>query len=136
MIKTYKELRNLTTFDERFEYLKLEGIVGRSTFGVDRYLNQILYKSKRWKKTRDEIIIRDNACDLGMPGFDIYDKIIIHHINPITIDDVEEDLDLLYDPDGLICTSFRTHNSIHYGGEPPKEYIERTRNDTCPWKNN
>lgn len=136
MIKTYRELSRINDFYERFEYLKLRGAVGESTFGWHRYINQMLYRSKRWKSTRDKVIIRDEGCDLGIPGFEIYDKILIHHMNPITIEDVEEDLDCVYDLDGLICVSFNTHNAIHFGdrGLLPKLPIERRPGDTCPWK--
>jgi hypothetical protein len=136
-IRCYRELQKLKTFNERFEYLKLYGVVGESTFGFDRYLNQLFYTSKRWRKTRDDIIIRDNACDLGIEGYEIHNGILIHHMNPITIEDVESDRDILYDPEFLICTSkSSTHNAIHFGDESllPKPPIERRRNDTCPWK--
>ena len=134
--RCYRELKRLTTFDERYQYLKLAGIVGDTTFGYDRYLNQLLYRSKRWKRTRDDIIIRDNACDLGVEDYDIYDRIIVHHMNPITIEDVELERDFVYDPEFLICTTLKTHNAIHYGDEShlSKIIIERTKNDTCPWK--
>jgi hypothetical protein len=134
--RCYRELQKLKTFEERFQYLKLSGIVGESTFGFDRYLNQMLYNSKRWKKTRDKIIIRDNACDLGVNDYEMHGKIFIHHMNPISLDDFEIDNDLLYDPEFLICTSFDTHNAIHYGDESllPKLPVERRPNDTCPWR--
>lgn len=136
MIKTYQELSRINDFYERFEYLKLKGAVGESTFGWHRYINQMLYRSRRWKSTRDKVIIRDEGCDLGVPGFEIYDKILIHHMNPITIEDVEEDRDCVYDLDGLICVSFNTHNAIHFGdrGLLPRLPIERRPGDTCPWK--
>jgi hypothetical protein len=134
--RCYRELRRLNTFEERFNYLKLSGVVGESTFGFDRYLNQVLYTSQRWKKTRNNIIIRDNACDLGMDDYEIRSKIIIHHMNPITIDDVELERDIVFDPEFLISTSMNTHNAVHFGDESllPKLPIERKRNDTCPWK--
>jgi hypothetical protein len=134
--RCYRELQKLKTFEERFQYLKLSGIVGESTFGFDRYLNQMLYNSKRWKKTRDKIIIRDNACDLGVEDYEMHSKIFIHHMNPISLDDFEIDNDLFYDPEFLICTSFDTHNAIHYGDESllPKLPVERRPNDTCPWR--
>lgn len=133
--KTFRELSKLKTFKERFEYLRLNGVVGQTTFGYDRNLNQLLYGSSRWKKTRDGIIIRDGGCDLGIDDFTIYDLILIHHICPITIEDIELERDNIYDPENLICTSFNTHNAIHYGDESllPKPPIERRRNDTCPW---
>lgn len=136
MTRTFLELRKLKTFEERYRYLRLFGRVGEDTFGYDRYLNQMLYLSNRWRKTRDRIIIRDNACDLGVEGYEIYDKIFIHHMNPITIEDVEMDRDILYDPNYLISTSFDTHNAIHYGNESslPRLPIIRRRNDTCPWR--
>lgn len=136
-IRCYRELQRLKTFKERFEYLKLYGIVGESTFGFDRYLNQLFYNSKRWKRSRDDIIIRDNGCDLGIEGYEIHNGILIHHMNPVTVEDVELDRDILYDPEFLICTSRNTtHNAIHFGDESllPKPLLERRRNDTCPWK--
>lgn len=136
IIRTYSELERLETFEERFRYLKLTGKVGESTFGFDRYLNQLLYNSRRWKKTRDGIIIRDGACDLGVEGYDIYDIIIVHHLNPITIEDIELERAIVFDPEFLICTSKKTHNAIHFGDESllPQMPIERRRNDTCPWR--
>lgn len=136
MIRNFKMLNRLKTFNERYEYLKLSGIVGESTFGYDRYLNQILYQSKRWKRTRDNIIIRDNGCDLGLEDFQIFDKILIHHMNPLTIQDIEQERDVVFDPEGLICTSDRTHKAIHFGNESllPKPLIERKKYDTCPWR--
>lgn len=136
MIRSYRELRRLRTFEERYFYLQLKGIVGESTFGFDRYLNQILYASDRWLKTRDGVIIRDNGCDLGIDGYEIQGRILVHHMNPITIEDVEEERDIVFDPEFLICTALRTHNAIHYGDVSllPKLPIERRRNDTCPWK--
>lgn len=136
MIRTYRELLKLKTFMERYEYLRLGSTIGESTFGFDRYLNQLLYNSKRWKKTRDDIIIRDNGCDLGLEDYEIHSRIIVHHMNPITIDDVEFDRDILYDPEGLICTSNNTHNAVHFGDESllPKPLVERRPNDTCPWR--
>lgn len=135
--RSYTELRELQTFEERFKYLQLDGLVGRETFGFDRQLNQMLYqRSPRWKKARDLVIIRDNACDLGIEGFDIYGKVIVHHMNPITLDDVLNDRDWIYDPEFLICTTHNTHNAIHYGDETLLNTAPtvRTRNDTCPWK--
>jgi hypothetical protein len=133
--RTYQELRRLKTFEERYKYLKLKGIVGENTFGFNRYLNQLVYTSKRWKQTRDKVIIRDKACDLGVEGYEIYDCIVIHHLNPITIEDIELDRDIIYDPELLICTSSNTHKAIHFGNESllPKPLIERRPNDTCPW---
>lgn len=135
MIRRYKNLSRIDTFIERYKYLKLGGVVGETTFGFDRYLNQMLYTSKRWRKTRDEIIIRDNGCDLGIEGYEIHREILVHHMNPITIEDVENDCDHIYDPEFLICTTFNTHRAIHYGDEKllPVVLIERKPNDTCPW---
>ena len=135
-IRTYSELITLPTFEERYKYLKLDGIVGEETFGFDRYLNQIFYKSKEWRSIRDYVITRDNGCDLGIEGHEIFGKILIHHMNPITKEDILERSDLLLNPEYLICTIKNTHDAIHYGDEnlliitPP----ERTKNDTCPWK--
>jgi hypothetical protein len=136
-IRTYSELITLPTFEERFNYLKLGGRVGADTFGFDRHLNQTLYqRSQKWKNVRDIVIIRDNGCDLGVEGYPIYGKIIVHHMNPITLDDILNDRDWIYDPEFLICTVHATHNAIHYGDENllNKIPVERTVNDTCPWK--
>ncbi len=135
-IRRYSELITLPTFEERFKYLQLNGSVGTDTFGFDRYLNQIFYKSKEWKKLRDQIIIRDNGCDLAAEGHDIYGRVIIHHLNPISKDDILNRSDILMNPEYLICTTHSTHNAIHYGDEGllPRAPIERTPNDTCPWK--
>ena len=135
-IRTYSELILLPTFEERFEYLRLDGKVGEDTFGFDRYLNQLFYRSQEWKKIRDYVIIRDNACDLGVEGCDVYSKVLIHHMNPITARDIEKRTDLLLDPEYLISTTHNTHNAIHYGDENLiiKTPIVRTKNDTCPWK--
>lgn len=135
-IKTYSELIELPTFEERFDYLQLKGIVGQETFGFDRYLNQILYNSKEWKHLRNEIIVRDNGCDLALEGFEIHGRILIHHINPITIDDVIKRREMVFDPENLICVTHNTHNAIHYGDKSLliTGPIERRANDTCPWK--
>lgn len=136
-IKTYSELITLPTFEERYRYLRLSGSVGKETFGFDRYLNQLFYqRSKLWKRIRDEVIIRDNGCDLGIDSRDIYGRIIIHHMNPITIDDLIHESDFLTNPEFLICTSHNTHMAIHYGDEKHLMTgpIERTKNDTCPWR--
>lgn len=135
-IRTYTELSQLLTFKERFNYLKLNGIVGVETFGFDRYLNQIFYQSKRWREVRNFVIIRDNGCDLGVDGFEIHSGIIIHHMNPITLQDIETESEFLIDPEYLISTVHNTHNAIHYGNENMlyTEPIVRTRFDTCPWK--
>ena len=136
-IKTYSELSKLKTFEERYNYLKLGGIVGADTFGFDRYLNQMLYTSARWRAVRDIVLVRDNGCDLGIEGYGIYHKPIIHHMNPITVDDILEESDFLFNPEYLITTTHLTHNAIHYGDENllMKAPVERSRNDTCPWKN-
>lgn len=135
-IKTYSELITLPTFEERYRYLRLGGRVGEETFGFDRYLNQTFYKSDEWLKVRDEVIIRDNGCDLGMEGHEIHGRILVHHMNPITIEDIKNRSDFLLNPEYLISTVKNTHDAIHYGDEgllitAPKE---RTRNDTCPWR--
>lgn len=134
--RKYSDLFFLDTFKKRYDYLRLKGKVGEETFGYERYLNQYLYHTSRWKRVRDEVIIRDNGCDLGCYGYDILDKIFIHHMNPITPEQIENDDDVLYDPEFLICTSFRTHNAIHYGDEKLLAGLpsERTLYDTCPWK--
>lgn len=135
-IRTYTELCTFKSFKERYDYLRLDGIVGESTFGFDRYLNQVFYRSQKWRSIRDKVIIRDEGCDLGVETYDIYGKIIIHHMNPITIDDIENESDYLLNPEFLICTTHNTHNAIHYGDERllTTGPIIRTRNDTCPWK--
>ena len=136
-IKTYSELITIPTFAERVEYLKLSGIVGRDTFGYDRYLNQIFYTSPEWRRLRRDLIIRDNGCDLGVEGHDILgERIIIHHMNPITKDDIIDRTEYLMNPNYLICTRQLTHNLIHYGDDyaPINSIVERAPNDTCPWK--
>ena len=134
--KSYSELKKFKTFEERFDYLKLSGAVGAETFGYDRILNQTLYSSHKWKKVRDEVIIRDNGCDLGIEGRDIYSRAIVHHINPISVEDITNRSDILFDPENLITTTHITHNAIHYSNESilAQEPIVRTPNDTCPWK--
>lgn len=134
--KTYTELSKLQTFKERFRYLQLDGIVGDETFGFERYLNQMLYRSPRWRKVRRDVIIRDKGCDLGVEGHDIRGRIIVHHLNPITIDDVINERDWVFNSEYLICTEHNTHNAIHYGDETllVGNPIERTMNDTRPWR--
>lgn len=136
IIKTYSELIQFPTFEERFQYLRLDGVVGEETFGFDRYLNQIFYRSQKWKAIRDQVIIRDNGCDLGIEGREIPGRILIHHMNPITIRDIERESAFLLDPEYLICTVHNTHNAIHYGDENLliKAPVERSANDTCPWR--
>ncbi len=136
MIRTYSELIQIPDFVERYKYLRLGGSVGADTFGFDRYLNQQFYSSPEWKAIRDEIIVRDNGCDLGFKGFDIHGRIYIHHMNPISVRDILDVTEYLLNPEYLICTTHTTHSAIHYGDEsllnlPP---IERTPFDTCPWK--
>lgn len=135
-IKTYSELIKLPTFEDRFDYLKLNGIVCDVTFGAKRYLNQVFYRSKEWKRIRRDIIIRDNGCDLGVEGFDIHSNIYIHHMVPITEDDIYEHTKYLTNPEYLICASHRTHNAIHYGdvNQVTSIPIARTPYDTCPWR--
>lgn len=135
-IRTYSELIRLPTFEERFRYLKLDGLVGKDTFGFDRYLNQEFYRSKEWKEVRDFVIVRDNGCDLGMDGYEIVGRIYIHHMNPITVNDIVHSSDFLLNPNYLICMSHNTHNAVHYGDEDllVTAPVERRKNDTCPWK--
>ena len=135
-IKTYSELISLPTFAERFRYLQLKRSVGKDTFGFDRYLNQNFYRSAAWKRVRDQVIIRDNGCDLGIEDRLIYGKVFIHHMNPINARDILDLTEFLLNPEYLICVSHATHNAIHYGDENLliKEPVIRTKNDTCPWK--
>lgn len=137
IIRTYSELITLPTFEERYRYLRLDGQVGIETFGFDRYLNQTFYRTdKEWLSIRDEVIIRDNGCDLGILGREIHSRIIVHHMNPITKEDILRRTKYLLDPEYLICTIKRTHDAIHYGDESLLMLgpIERTKNDTCPWR--
>lgn len=136
MIRTYSELIQFNTFDERLNYLMLNGNIGFETFGFDRYLNQKFYRSKEWQHVRDEVIVRDGGCDLGLDKHTIPGKIIIHHMNPITPKDITDISDYLLNPDYLICVSHNTHNAIHYADadQLPKVVLERTKNDTIPWK--
>lgn len=136
MIRTYSELSTLTSFKDRFRYLKLDGAVGEATFGFDRYLNQLFYRSQRWRKIRDEVVVRDCGCDLGIEGYEIYKYAMIHHMNPITAKDIQDESEYLLNPEYLITTTQRTHNAIHYGNEDllPTMPVERTKNDTCPWR--
>ena len=136
-IKTYSELIKLPSFIERYRYLRLTGMVGKETFGYDRYLNQLFYqRHPKWKTIRDYVIIRDNGCDLGVEGREIRDKILVHHMNPITLRDLETESDILLDPEFLISTMHITHNAIHYGDESLlySEPVVRSKNDTCPWR--
>ena len=134
--RTYRELRRLLTFEERFKYLNLKGHVGESTFGFDRYLNQNLYRSREWKQIRYKVIERDQACDLGILGYEIETQILIHHMNPINIEDIEAGNEDIFDPEFLICTTYNTHRAIHFGDESllPKLPIVRRPNDTTLWR--
>lgn len=136
MNRTYSELISLPTFEERFAYLKLDGKVGEDTFGFQRWVNQNFYHSSEWVRFRDKVIIRDNGCDLGVEGCDICTSILIHHLNPITYEDIIQRRPCIFDMNNVICTQLSTHNAIHYGDEglligAP---VQRSRNDTCPWK--
>lgn len=135
-IKTYSELITLPTFIERFQYLQLDGMVGHETFGYDRYLNQILYRTPEWKRFRRDMIIRDNGCDLACEGYEIVGNILVHHINPLTVEDILRRDPKIFDPENVVCTQLITHNALHYGDESllMTEPIIRTRYDTCPWK--
>ena len=137
IIRTYSELITLPTFEERYRYLRLDGQVGVETFGFDRYLNQTFYRTDpEWLSVRDDVIIRDNGCDLGIPDREIHSRIIVHHMNPITKEDILRRTKYLLDPEYLICTIKRTHDAIHYGDEEllMQGPIERTKFDTCPWR--
>lgn len=136
MIRRYRDLRSLTDIRDRFDYLKLGGQVGSSTFGFDRYLNQTFYKSREWQQARQTVILRDGGCDLGIEGYEIGRGLVVHHMNPITIDDVLARKDEIFDPEFLICVSDRTHKAIHYGdaGLLPRDPVERKPGDTCPWR--
>ena len=135
-IRAYSELITIPTFKGRYEYLRLKGIIGEETFGFDRYLNQSFYRSREWMDIRDYVIVRDNGCDLGMPGHEIHGRILIHHMNPITTEDILRRSEFLLDPEYLISTIKLTHDAIHYGDENllMDEPIVRTKNDTCPWR--
>lgn len=136
IIRTYSELITLPTFEERYRYLKLGGKIGVETFGYDRYLNQILYNSPEWKTFRHKMIIRDNGCDLAMEGFEIYGMILLHHINPISVEDVLRRDPKIFDPENVVSTVLNTHNAIHYGDESllMLSPTPRVANDTCPWR--
>lgn len=135
-LRTYSEFIKLPTFEERYQYLRLQGRVGQDTFGFDRYLNQNFYRSAEWKRVRDQVIVRDNGCDLGMEDRMIHGKILIHHMNPINGKDILNATDVLLNPEYLICVTHATHNAIHYGDENQLILgpIVRKPNDTCPWK--
>ena len=136
IIRCYKELSRIESYEERFRYLKLVGQVGESTFGFDRYLNQIVYSSRKWKQVRNAVIIRDEGRDMGVEGYEIQGRIVIHHMNPISIEDAEKDSEFIYDPEFLICVAPIPHNAIQYVEESllPKDAIDRFPNDTCPWR--
>lgn len=136
MSKTYLELIRLPTFQERFDYLKIRGTVGAETFGYDRYLNQALYRSAEWKRFRRDVILRDRGCDLAVEGYNIYGKVLIHHINPITAEDILNRESKIFDLNNVVCCSLDTHNAVHYSDANllSKAPIIRSKNDTCPWK--
>lgn len=136
MIRTYSDLIRCKTFEDRYKYLRLHGSVGKDTFGHSRYLNQDFYRSKEWKQVRNEVIVRDNGCDLGMDGYEIFDRIYVHHMNPATIENYRnDDIERLLNPEFLVCVSFNTHQAIHYGDESllPQTPIERRPGDTKLW---
>lgn len=135
-IRSYSEIITIDNFLDRFNYLKLGGSVGAETFGFDRYINQRFYTSREWMRVRDFVITRDFGCDLGVYGYEIYDKVYVHHMNPINVNDIKMNTDILLNPEYLITTSFNTHNAIHYGDINLLDigYNERSPNDTCPWK--
>jgi hypothetical protein len=134
-IRTYSELRRLESFEERYAYLRLDGAVGVATFGFDRYLNQSFYRSQDWKSVRDQVIVRDNGCDLGIPGYEIHDALLVHHMNPISADDLKFKENWILDPQYLITTTSRTHNAIHYSDDSilPKTVLARVPGDTRLW---
>lgn len=136
LLKSYRNLILLPTILDRFEYLRIKANVGDPTFGFDRFINQDFYQSREWRQVRMKVIARDEGCDLGVPEYPIGGKVIIHHINPITAEDIENASGLLFDMDNLICVSESTHNAIHFGDETllPAEPIIRTPGDTCPWR--
>lgn len=136
MLRSYSELSRLRTFDERFRYLLLAGSVGVETFGFDRYVNQRFYRSEEWKHVRNIVIARDNGCDLGIEGRDINGRVYVHHMNPMNLEQINDHMDLILDPEYLVCVTFATHNAIHYGDESyiTLAPVERQPNDTCPWK--
>ena len=136
IIRTYSELIKLSSFEERFKYLQLSGVVGRETFGYDRVFNQKFYRSAEWRRIRNYVIDRDNGCDLGIVGHEIYGPILIHHMNPISVDDIRDVTEYLLNPEYLITTIHNTHNAIHYGDETLliDQPLERKPNDMCPWR--
>lgn len=137
MVRTYTELIQLSSFEDRFNYLKLNGVVAGETFGYDRYLNQQFYRSSEWKRIRNFVIMRDQGCDLACPGHEIYGQVFVHHMNPVTLEDIENNPEILLDPEYLICVSLETHNAIHYGIEEYKDkniIVDRKPGDTIPWR--
>lgn len=136
VIRRYSDLRSLPSFEERFDYLKLHGAVGRETFGFDRYLNQMFYQSREWRTLRNDIIVRDNGCDLGVEDYEIYDKVYIHHLNPMTVEDLVHRSDSILDPENLISVTHTTHNAIHYGNADSLKlrYRDRVPGDTDLWR--
>jgi hypothetical protein len=134
-IRTYSELRRLQSFEERFDYLVLRGEVGEATFGFDRWINQRFYQSRQWQQARELVIVRDNACDLGVPGHEIYARLMVHHMNPVTAQALAAGEEWVLDPEYLITTTHRTHNAIHYGDDSliPKLLVERRPGDTKLW---
>lgn len=137
--KSYEELSSLSTYEDRYNYLKTNCSVGDPTFGFDRYLNQKFYKSKEWEQARDAVIIRDRGCDMGLKDYPINGEYLVHHINPLTLNDVEGSTDKLLDLNNLVLVSKKTHNAIHFGDDTivkDKQLIVRAKNDTCPWKLN
>lgn len=135
IFRTYTELEKLGTFEERFRYLSLRGSVGSATFGFDRWMNQQFYASRQWKQLRFHVIARDNGCDLGIDGYEIFDRIYIHHINPMVIEDIVQGNEDILDPEFLISCTHQTHNAIHYGDERqlPRQLVERRPGDTKLW---
>lgn len=135
--RTYSELIKITSFEDRFEYCKITSLIGQQTFGFDRYINQVLYqRNPRWLRLRRDLIIRDNGCDLAHPDYPVNKRIILHHLNPITEDDIVNERSIVFDPENLVCVSHNTHNAIHYGSADllPKGEIQRLPNDMCPWR--
>lgn len=135
-IKTYTELLKFLTYEDRLTYLQLDGVVGKTTFGFDRYLNQDFYRSREWKQLREQIFVRDLGCDLAIEDRPIMGRYLVHHMNPLTSDDIIQSSDLLLNPEYLITVDLDTHNCIHYGGfqKEPSPFVERTPYDMCPWR--
>lgn len=135
MPRTYRELRRFNTFDERFEYLNLRGVVAHETFGFDRHINQSFYRSREWLQARDVVIVRDGGCDLGIPGYEIHDEILIHHMEPMRKDDIVHAEEWIVNPEYLITTTHNTHNAIHYGNASllPRTHVDRAPGDTKLW---